>query len=162
MCTKVGGFERFGDEDIAFVCDFCDGHLVWEDLESVPTRTAPEAPNPPASQPSPPTTNPQWQATGTSLSGPRQKPVVFAPLAVASHMAPLHGDWQARLLCPFCEEAAQQPRDEDDDEEAYRPDHEFEDVAALQEHLEWQHTAAAALPVALPAALPSTNSCRIM
>ncbi|PNY28133.1 Uncharacterized protein TCAP_01943 [Tolypocladium capitatum] len=164
MCTGIGGFERFGDEDIAFICDFCDGHLVWEDLESVPTsRTSPDATNSPASllSPTTTTTNPQWQATGTTLSGPREKPVVFAPLAVANHMAPPHGDWSARLLCPFCEEEAQQPQDEDDDGSPYRPDDEFEDVAALQDHLEWQH-AATALPVALPAAPPSTNNCRIM
>ncbi|KND93713.1 hypothetical protein TOPH_01475 [Tolypocladium ophioglossoides CBS 100239] len=162
MCTKIGGFERFGDEDIAFICDFCDGHLVWEDLESVPTsRTSPEATNSPASLLSPTTTNPQWQATGTTLSGLREKPVVFAPLAVANHIAPLHGDWQAGLLCPFCEGEAQQPQDEDDDGEPYHPDNEFDDVAALQEHLEWQHTPTA-LPVALSAALPSTNNCQIM
>ena len=162
MCIRTGGFERFGDEDIAFICDFCDGHLVWEDLESVPTsRAAPESTNSPASLLSP-TTEPQWQATGTTLSGPQARNVVFAPLAIANHMAPLHGDWQARLLCPFCEDEAQQPQDEDDDDdELYRPDHEFEDVAALQEHLEWQHTAGA-LSLALPAALPSPKSCQIM
>ncbi|KAK7750601.1 hypothetical protein SLS62_007448 [Diatrype stigma] len=36
-CNKTGNFERFGDYDIAFVCDFCDGYLVWEDLREMPS-----------------------------------------------------------------------------------------------------------------------------
>lgn len=36
-CAEVGRFERLGDRDIGFVCDFCDGYIVWEDLQSVPT-----------------------------------------------------------------------------------------------------------------------------
>lgn len=46
-CNRVGRFERFGDRDIAFVCDFCDGYLVWEDLREMPSLRA-GAPLPPA------------------------------------------------------------------------------------------------------------------
>jgi uncharacterized Zn finger protein (UPF0148 family) len=69
--------------------------------------------------------------------------VIFPPIAVANHLAPVHGDWQARLLCPFCEDEAKQPQDEDDEEDLYKPNEEFEDVASLQEHMEWQHAEAA-------------------
>lgn len=132
-CTKIGSFDPFGEEDVAFICDFCDGHLIWEDLENVPTeRTA-------LHEPRVQRTSPHWQATGTTASGPQEKQVIFAPIAVANHVSPLHGDWQARLLCPFCEEEARQPQDEDDEEELYKPVDEFEDVTALQEHMEWQH-----------------------
>ncbi|KAK2608415.1 hypothetical protein QQS21_003101 [Conoideocrella luteorostrata] len=154
-CTKIGSFDRFGEEDVAFICDYCDGHLIWDDLENIPTeRTAPY-------KPSTHVNDPHWQAKGTTSSGPVEKQIIFAPVAVANHIAPLHGDWQARLLCPFCEEAAHQPQDEDDEEETYRPDDEFEDVAALQEHFEWQH--AASFPSAPPAAgLPSSKTCVVM
>lgn len=37
VCAQTGRFERFGEHDVAFVCDFCDGFLVWEDLRAVPT-----------------------------------------------------------------------------------------------------------------------------
>ncbi|KAJ6438288.1 Conserved oligomeric Golgi complex subunit 2 [Purpureocillium lavendulum] len=173
-CTRVGGFERFGEDDIAFICDFCDGHLVWEDLESVPTsRAGNEAAGSPAPLLSTPaatsTSNPNWQAIGTTMSGGREKPVVYAPLVVANHVAPAHGDWQARVLCPYCEEEARRPQHEDDDDDAYKPEYEFDDVAALQEHLEWQHPVAAAANGAVlstaarpGASIPSTNSCQIM
>ncbi|KHN95697.1 uncharacterized protein MAM_06538 [Metarhizium album ARSEF 1941] len=137
-CTRTGSFDRFRDEDMVFICDFCDGHLIWEDLENVPTqRTA-------AFQPRWPGHSQHWQATGTSSSGPQEKQVVFPPIAVANHLAPLRGDWQARLLCPLCEDEAKKPQDEDDDEELYKPDDEFEDVASLQNHMEWQHAEAVA------------------
>ncbi|KAL3957283.1 hypothetical protein ACCO45_007861 [Purpureocillium lilacinum] len=101
MCTRVGGFERFGEDDIAFICDFCDGHLVWEDLESVPTSRAgaPGVSGPPAA----PTSSQSWQATGITMSGGHAKPVVYPPLVVANHVAPTPGDWLARVLCPYCE-----------------------------------------------------------
>ncbi|KAM4066640.1 hypothetical protein HRG_000719 [Hirsutella rhossiliensis] len=160
-CAAIGGFERFGEQDIAFICDFCDGHIVWEDLEDVPMpRPAhPGATNSPSATAT--AAYPCWQAPGTTASGALEKQVVSAPVAIANHMAPLHGDWQARLLCPFCEEEAQLPQDEDDDEDVYRPANECDDLAALQEHLEWQHTAAT-LPATLPVSLPSSNSCQIM
>jgi hypothetical protein len=136
-CTKIGSFDPFGEEGLAFVCDFCDGHLVWEDLENVPTeRTASYLPRPQGN-------SQHWQATGTTASGPQEKQVIFPPIAVANHLAPVHGDWQARLLCPFCEDEAKQPQDEDDEEDLYKPNEEFEDVASLQEHMEWQHAEAA-------------------
>lgn len=158
-CKRVGSFQRFGEQDIAFVCDFCDGHLVWEDLEKMPpVRTAHEDA---AVWPAEPTTlqagNPQWQATGFTQSNHQEKQVLFAPIAIANHVAPHHpGDWLAMVMCPFCEEEAAAPQDKDDDEDLWKPDNVFEDVAALQEHLEWQHTAAPTTP------LPSTDTCSLM
>ncbi|KJK80526.1 hypothetical protein H634G_04765 [Metarhizium anisopliae BRIP 53293] len=149
-CTKIGSFDRFGEEDMVFICDFCDGHLIWEDLENVPTeRTA-------ASLPRRQGNSQHWQATGTSSSGPQEKLVIFPPIAIANHLAPLHGDWQARLLCPFCEDEAKKPQDEDDEEELYKPNDEFEDVASLQEHMEWQH-----VEVVVPSGQQSGN-CAVM
>lgn len=163
MCTRVGGFERFGEDDVAFICDFCDGHLVWEDLESVPTSRAgaPRA----GGSPTAPTSSQSWQATGITMSGGHAKPVVYPPLVVANHVAPTPGDWLARVLCPYCEEEAQRPQHEDDDEDAFKPEYEFDDVAALQEHLEWQHPVAGGLSAAALAgapSIPSTSSCSIM
>ncbi|RYP37357.1 hypothetical protein DL768_010871 [Monosporascus sp. mg162] len=39
-CNETGHFERFDDSDIAFVCDFCDGYIVWEDLREMPSVRA--------------------------------------------------------------------------------------------------------------------------
>ncbi|RYP69361.1 hypothetical protein DL771_006171 [Monosporascus sp. 5C6A] len=49
-CNETGHFERFGEKDIdesdivetdiAFVCDFCDGYIVWEDLREMPSVRA--------------------------------------------------------------------------------------------------------------------------
>lgn len=153
-CSKIGSFERFAEEDVVFICDFCDGHLIWHDLENVPTeRSAPYLPSSNAN-------DPHWHATGTTMSGPSERRVIFAPVAVANHIAPLHGDWQARLTCQYCEELAQQPQDKDDDGDPWRPDEEFEDVEALQEHLEWQHPTP--LPSTAAAVLPAKDSCLVM
>ncbi|KYK61640.1 hypothetical protein DCS_02783 [Drechmeria coniospora] len=162
-CSEIGGFERFGEDDIAFICDFCDGHLVWEDLERIPTsRYGSDEPGSSSTPPLLSTTataaaNVRWQATGTSMSTAQPKLVVFAPVAIANHAAPAPSDWQASITCPFCEEVAQQPQEEDDDEDAYKPEGEFDDMATFQDHLEWQHPAAA-----LPTPDSSTQHCRIM
>ncbi|KAF4120794.1 hypothetical protein GMORB2_2798 [Geosmithia morbida] len=177
-CRRVGGFQRFGELDMAFICDFCDGHIIWTDVERVPS--APTTHEEEASSPwppvSPPITNPitnattsgyqrrpqpsqaqeSWQATAHSMSRHREKQVVFAPLAIANHVAPHTGDWLARIICPFCEEEASKPLDEDDDDQVWRPDSTFEDVDALQEHLEWYHGPKTA------SSTPATNSCGIM
>lgn len=159
-CRSVGTFQRFSEQDIAFVCDFCDGHMVWQDLERMPTvRSTQEAINTLVTPPSLSTNNSNWQATATIHSGEATKQIMFAPVVVANHIAPTHGDWEARLLCPLCEELAKQPQDEDDEEEAYHTHEEFPDVASLQEHIEWQH-GTNMLPVTLPT--PSTENCRIM
>ena len=60
------------------------------------------------------------------------------------------------------EEIAKQPQDEDDDEEAYRPDGEFEDIPALQEHLEWQHASTSLTRSQQEAASTSQNNCLII
>ena len=161
-CRYAGGFERLGDQDIAFVCDFCDGHLIWEDLESVPTsRSAQELAGSTIAPVSSGTDKPYWQARGLALSTGEQKEIVFAPVAIANHVPPEPAGWQARLICPLCEEEGARPQDKDDDEDAYHPDYEFEDLVALQEHLEWTHTSTA-LPASLPISAPATNNCLIM
>ncbi|EWG43367.1 hypothetical protein FVEG_04876 [Fusarium verticillioides 7600] len=141
LCNTIGSFKRFGDRDIAFVCDYCDGHIVWEDIENMPSiRTFQEAAASPILTLSPTIDNPHWQATAFTLSGHQEKQVVFAPVAIANHMAPQPRDWQAGLLCPYCEVESTEPQEQYDDEDAYRPDLGYEDMEAFQEHLEWQHT----------------------
>lgn len=100
-------------------------------------------------------TGPKWQATGFSCSKHAEKQVVFAPVAIANHVAPQTGDWHAGILCPFCEHV--EPRDKDDEEDEWKPEHSFEDIATFQEHLEWQHTAAPTGTLA-----SATKSCSLM
>ena len=168
-CNTIGAFQRFSEHDIAFVCDYCDGHIVWEDLETMPSiRTAQETTVSPISPVSPTTNNPHWQATGFTINGHQEKQIVFAPVAIANHMAPDEdewrpADWQASFLCPFCEEDSGVPQEEYDEEDPDRPDlNGHEDLKALQEHLEWQHTTAppqTSVPVAIPAA---SSNCVVM
>ncbi|KAF7552887.1 hypothetical protein G7046_g7267 [Stylonectria norvegica] len=163
VCNSIGSLERFGDDDIAFVCDFCDGHIVWEDLESMPSiRTAQDVAASPISPVSPTTNNPHWQATGFTVSGHVEKQIVFAPVAIANHTAPQHRDWEAGLLCPFCEEESALPQDEHDDEDAYRPEIGYEDMTTFREHLEWYHTATQQPPSIPDATASAQDKCQIM
>lgn len=182
-CNDVGRFERLGG-DAAFVCDFCDGFLVWQDLLNIPaTRT----PLPPGS------TYPNWQATGLSSGsaeapeGPgeeyvisdadletagssnvndaigKEKQIVFPPLAIANHMPPESNDWRARILCPYCDEYTYVDEGEDggaDDVKYAQDEKGFPDVQAFQEHLEWYHTALPVPPI--PSLETSALNCRIM
>lgn len=176
-CNAVGTFERFGDRDIAFVCHFCDGHIVWEDLQAMPSlrRGQDTAASSPVSPVSPGGSTANWQAAGVSVRDNAETTVVFAPVAIANHVPPMFNTvgFLARLLCPYCEDDSgalpSDPRlprmhgadgaDGDDERERAVPD-EFEDLAEFQEHLEWQHTAAQ-LPVALP--IPSApKQCAVM
>ncbi|KOS21331.1 hypothetical protein ESCO_006743 [Escovopsis weberi] len=189
-CKSVGTFQRFGEHDIAFVCDFCDGHLVWTDLEHMPSlRTVQgESTLPPTASATLLPSSSNWQATGIAHAGEgegededreadpdlnqdldrdreeRQKQIIFAPVAIANHTAPPYGDWQARLLCPLCEEAGGRSRDGDgEEEESWGPDDDlFDDLESLQEHLEWQHGAGTTLPLAFPGLLSSTDKCVVM
>jgi len=155
-CNRIGTFQRFGEADIAFVCDYCDGHLLWDDLEKMPSvRTAQENALWPTTPISPSTGDPQWQATGFSHSKHEEKQVVFAPVAIANHMSPHPGDWRARLMCPFCEDEAAVPRDKDDEEDMWRPEGTFDDIVAFEEHLLWQHTTQ-------KSSIPSTDNCAVM
>ncbi|KAL5092980.1 hypothetical protein Trisim1_011776 [Trichoderma cf. simile WF8] len=159
-CKNVGAFQRFGDQDIAFVCDFCDGHLVWEDIERMPTVRSSTQAVPPGSSDKPVSllaNDSNWQALALSNCGQHQKQIIFAPVAIANHIIPTHGDWEAKILCPLCEAIGEQPQDEDDDEEPYRPDEEFDDVKSLQEHLEWQHGSST-----LPTTTTTDNNCCVM
>ncbi|KAM0297948.1 hypothetical protein ACHAPM_009229 [Fusarium culmorum] len=159
LCNAIGSFKRFGDRDIAFVCDYCDGHIIWEDIENMPSiRTFQEAAASPILTLSPTPDNPHWQATGFTKSGHQEKQMVFAPVAIANHVAPQHRDWLAGLLCPYCETESTVPQEQYDDEDAYRPDLGYEDMDAYQEHLEWQHTVTA--PTSQAQA--SSDNCTVM
>lgn len=116
-------------------------------------RTAQEEAVWPTSPVSPTSGNPHWQASGFSHSKHEEKSVVFAPVAIANHTVPHPGDWQARVLCPFCEEDAQKPRDKDDEEDEWRPEGMFDDITGLEEHLQWEHTTQPQ---------NSTNNCLVM
>lgn len=75
-CAQTGRFERFDDNSIAFVCDFCDGFLVWEDLRAMPTtRAVQQRPAPPPSpspsrQPPTPFSSSSSSNTTTTTSPP--------------------------------------------------------------------------------------------
>lgn len=158
-CNTVGRWQRLGgSHDAAFVCDFCDGFIVWPDLRSMPSARTPQPPTAAARYP-------HWQAKGASAETGDEKMIVFAPLAIANHMAPEPGEWQAGLMCPYCEEDTYLDEGEDSSELRYVQDEKgFPDLEAFQQHLEWHHTA---MPVpsisALASALPSAaSSCRVM
>lgn len=142
VCNAVGHFERFGDRDVAFTCDFCDGFIVWEDLARMPAERIP----PPAGG----SDQPNWQAEGTSLSNGEPKTVVFAPLAIANHVGPEIGEWQARILCPYCDEYQYYEAGGEDETRYAQDENGFGTLREFQEHLEWYHTAVAvsSLPTA--------------
>lgn len=150
-CNAVGRFERFGDRDIAFSCDFCDGFIVWEDVQSMPSSRTPLLPGI--------TDQPNWQATTKSISSGEDKTIVFAPLAIANHLGPQSGDWRARIWCPFCDEYTyyQQGDDELDQVKYAQDERGLSDLKAFQEHLEWHHTS-----VQVPSIAPSTGNCLLM
>ncbi|KAL1840724.1 hypothetical protein VTJ49DRAFT_164 [Mycothermus thermophilus] len=165
-----GGGEAVGEEDhgprnasaplhdAAFVCDFCDGHIVWRDLQTIPSERAPLAPTAV-------TGYPHWQARGVSFETGEEKTVVFPPLAIANHIPPEPGEWQAALVCPFCDEATYVDEGEDSSEMRYVQDEAgFPDLDAFQAHLEWYHTALPVPPISsLASALPSAaEKCAVM
>ncbi|KAK1760763.1 hypothetical protein QBC47DRAFT_13839 [Echria macrotheca] len=160
VCNSVGRFERLGRHDAAYVCDFCDGFLIWHDILRVP---AARTPLPPGS------TYPNWQATGLTSGAEdgvpvgTEKQVVFPPLAIANHVPPDEGDFRARILCPYCDEYTYLDQGGQDSEEEMRyaqDERGFADVDKFREHLEWNHTA---LPVpAIPVISSSVSNCRVM
>ncbi|OTA94798.1 hypothetical protein M434DRAFT_70465 [Hypoxylon sp. CO27-5] len=146
VCAQTGRFERFGDHDVAFVCDFCDGFLVWEDLRAVPTTSG-------SGDDSGTKASTNWQARGITMTTGEAKTIVFAPVAIANHLPPELGDFRCRVLCPHCDEYYYEEQGEDDmDRIRYVQDARgFDGVKALQEHLEWSH-----------ASIVPTSSCGIM
>ncbi|KAL2135569.1 hypothetical protein VTI74DRAFT_8048 [Chaetomium olivicolor] len=162
VCNSVGRFQRLGggteSQDAAFVCDFCDGHIVWPDLRSMPSE---RTPLPPTAV----TGYPHWQAKGISAETGEEKAIVFAPLAIANHTPPEPGHWQAGLICPYCEEDTYLDQGEDSSELKYvQNDKGFADLESLRAHLEWYHTAMPVPPLsALASALPAkVADCRVM
>ncbi len=159
-CNAVGRFQRLaGSPDAAFVCDFCEGYIVWPDLREIPAARAPLAPTAVSGYP-------HWQAGGVSEETAEPKTVVFAPLAIANHMPPEPGDWQAGLICPFCEEDTYLDEGEDSSELRYVQDERgFADLEAFRQHLEWYHTALPVPPMSsLVAGLPAAaaSNCVVM
>lgn len=157
-CNAIGRFERFGDRDIAFSCDFCDGFIVWEDLAGLPADRTP--------LPVTVTNQPNWQATGKSVSTGEEKTVVFAPLAIANHSAPEVGDWLARILCPYCDDYKYYDQGDEDEGKYAQDEAGFGSLKAFQEHLEWSHSSMAVpvlppLPV-FPSLPTSAENCRVM
>lgn len=150
-CNMVGHFERFGDRDIVFSCDFCDGFIVWEDLARLPSSLDPTALNANVTE------QPNWQAKGTSLSSAEEKTVVFAPLAIASHLAPEIGDWQARILCPYCDEYDYYEAGDEGETRYVQDERGFGSLREFQEHLEWYHTS-----VAVPSLPAAAKNCVVM
>lgn len=151
VCNMVGHFERFGDRDIAFSCDFCDGFIVWEDLARLPSALDPTALEANV------TAQPNWQAKGTSMSSAEEKTVVFAPLAIANHLAPELGDWQARLLCPYCDEYDYYEAGGEDETRYLQDEKGFGSLKEFQEHLAWYHTS-----VAVPSLPAVAKNCVVM
>lgn len=155
-CNAVGKFERMDLEtgDVAFVCDYCDGFIVWPDLESVPSCRSAVGTT---------TTGgwPNWKALGRSKADGEEKEVVFGPLAIANHMPPRPGEWMARLICEYCEEYTYIDQGDGDGERKWMQDEGgFTSLTAFQEHLLWTHTA---LPrPALPLPSMGDGKCVVM
>ncbi|KAI1169202.1 hypothetical protein F5B18DRAFT_594426 [Nemania serpens] len=74
-CNSTGTFQRLGpgNRDIAFVCDFCDGFIVWEDLRSMPS-TRQHTSISSASMPE------NWAATGFAHPRPHSGPSKHPPV----------------------------------------------------------------------------------
>jgi hypothetical protein len=176
ICNAVGRFERLGEEDIGYACDFCDGFIIWEDLDVMPSTRTPLDSEPAVQAPDtgqPADGYPNWQATGRSRHTGEDKTVVFAPLAIANHCAPTGVDWQSRIYCPFCDDFEYfEQGDGDIDRLRYvQDDAGFPNLTSFQEHLAWQHSevvrpAVSALSaVVLPASLStsiSSGKCIVM
>lgn len=150
-CNAVGRFERFGDRDIAFSCDFCDGFIVWDDLMKMPAERDP------SSVASGGAEQPNWQARGKSVSTGEDKTVVFAPLAIANHLGPDLGDWQARILCPHCDDYNYYEAGDEDETKYAQDERGFGSLREFQEHLEWHHTS-----VAVPSLPDAAKNCVVM
>lgn len=150
-CNAVGHFERFGDRDVAFSCDFCDGFIVWEDIIKMPAERDPSA------VASGVTDQPNWQARTKSVSTGEDRTVVFAPLAIANHLRPHLGDWQARLLCPYCDEYGYYEAGDEDETRYAQDERGFGTLKEFQAHLEWYHTS-----VAVPSLPAAAKNCVVM
>ncbi|KAI0801660.1 hypothetical protein GGR55DRAFT_667376 [Xylaria sp. FL0064] len=202
-CNSIGKFQRLGpgNRDIAFVCDFCDGFLVWEDLHSMPSTRQRSATSPASmvenwaatgfTNPRPyhrsskyPSTagqdsdveledgssNPKFRSTAGQTTARELRPeteielkgeektIIFPPVAIANHLPPDLGEWQASLLCPLCDEYYYEEQGTNDMDRVRwtQDEHGFESVAALQEHFEWTHSSL------LGNVAPKSSSCRVM
>ncbi|RDA91619.1 hypothetical protein CP533_4642 [Ophiocordyceps camponoti-saundersi (nom. inval.)] len=177
----VGAFERFSDEDVVFVCDFCDGHIVWHDVEAVSLpkmnttmttmsgsstsiSTTTTTTNLATAKPPQPPLPSSWETPARSASSATPKTIISPLVAIANHVPPPLGDWLAPLLCPYCEDEARRPHYDDDDDEAdaYRDVSidEFEDLESLQLHFEAYHPASSTSSSSSPG--DAGGSCVLM
>ncbi|KAJ2905849.1 hypothetical protein MKZ38_004097 [Zalerion maritima] len=249
-CNMVGKFERFGDQDIAFVCDYCDGYIVWEDLSAMSstrlkrsaqeqarehrrsrdrdslisgrrgnrgprelilpryhaereqqlvsmdassrssvttssepgtrssilsdTPTTTSATSTLIGEGGPNTSEYNWMASGISFSSaedpdpnsdPVEKTIVFAPIAISNHVPPEEGEWQARLLCPYCDDYVMYTQGDDEMEVVkYAQDENgFESLEELRQHLAWYHAPGYLESISSPVkAATGGNSCVVM
>ncbi|KAK4203707.1 hypothetical protein QBC40DRAFT_17068 [Triangularia verruculosa] len=176
-CNKIGRFQRLNSgnpsespfNDAAFICDFCNGYLVWPDLRTMPSvRSALATPPPDPLSPNydSKTVNngyPHWQASGLSCTANEPKTIVFAPLAIGNHMPPEPGEWQAGIICPYCEEDTYFDAGEDSGDMKYvQDDKGFGSVEEFREHLEWYHAAMALPSVAEVVPEGVRSSCLVM
>lgn len=155
-CNAIGNFERLGERDIAFVCDYCDGHIVWEDTQKMPSaRTSATQHNG--------TEYPNWQAPATSMSTAEDKTIVFAPVVIANHLAPPSGEWESRILCPYCEDYTYFDQGDGEDTKYAQDEGGFTNLRAFQEHLQWYHTALPVPSLASTSIAPSSDqNCILM
>jgi len=154
-CNAIGIFERLGDRDVVFVCDFCDGHIHWEDVQKMPSRRA-------LPTYATDTNYPNWQASAQSVSSGEQKTIVFAPLAIANHIAPADGQWEARIWCPFCDDYTYYDQDENDDTKYAQDEKGFPELKSFQKHLEWHHTQQIPSMSIIKSLAPSADKCAVM
>ncbi|GKT84798.1 hypothetical protein Ct61P_02648 [Colletotrichum tofieldiae] len=144
-CNTIGKFERFGDGNIAFVCDFCDGHLPhFAHITHIADGT------------NAPLASDGFHCIKTTR---REDGRVRAPGDSEPHGA-VSGGLGRPPPMPFCDEAPYtEGGDDDDDMRNPLDDSGFEDLQAFQEHLDWQHTAASIPAVPLPKA---AKECLVM
>ncbi|KAI1449693.1 hypothetical protein F5Y02DRAFT_158173 [Annulohypoxylon stygium] len=109
VCAQTGRFERFAERDVAFVCDFCDGFLVWEDMRAVPTTRLSQ---PPVRTQALPTHNlhiiiPNSASTTTPTPSSTQSSHVNTngPDVETDEPTPASANWQARGIAMSTGEA---------------------------------------------------------
>lgn len=85
VCNSIGHFERLGEADLAFVCDFCDGFLVWPNLHALPTERK---------YPGPLTAEgyPSWAASGRNHGGGRGEGCGFCAISDCESFAAQKGE----------------------------------------------------------------------
>lgn len=95
-CAQAGRFERYAERDVAFVCDFCDGFLVWEDLRAVPTTRITQPPPRNEDLPAPVTSNTTRAGETGDSNNNNNKNKSNNPSDGDNETNPATANWQAR------------------------------------------------------------------